>query len=96
MDRSEAKPLSEILQEFVQTNRLGYDIKKSRVPEVWKEVAGEYISNSTVQIYVSNNKLFVKIKSSLLRNEILLVKSELINRINEKLGKGFIEDIIVR
>lgn len=96
MLRSNTESLSEILKKFIRKNRLEDGIDSSRISKIWEDVTGKYIAVATSNIEIKNRKLFVNINSSLLRNEILLIKSELIKRINEKIGRKFIDDIIVR
>ncbi len=96
MKRTGEIPISQLLKVFINKNRLNDGIDKSRIPEIWNHVCGKYIADSTKSVRVENKKLFVKIQSSILRNEVILIKSELIRRINHELDKHFIDDIIVR
>ena len=45
---------------------------------------------------VHNNKLYIKLKSSTLRNEFTYQKTDLVNQINKRFGKKIIEDIILK
>jgi predicted nucleic acid-binding Zn ribbon protein len=96
MRRTGEIAISDLLKDFINKNRLNNGIDKSRIPEIWNSVCGKYIAESTKSVKVENSKLFVKIQSSILRNEVILIKSELVRRINHELGKQFINDIIVR
>lgn len=96
MRRTNTSHLSEILNEFIKTNKLEDGIDNARINGIWEDVTGTYIAKSTKNIYVKNNELFVSINSSIIRNEIILIKSELVKRMNKKIGREFIKNIIVR
>ncbi len=96
MRKSNTTSLSEIIRDFIKINKLEDGIDSAKITEIWEDITGHYISKATTNIYVKQNKLFVTINSALLRNEILLIKSELIKRINQNIGREFINDIIVR
>lgn len=96
MRRSETIKLSDLIKQTISNNNLGDGIDKVRVKTIWKEVTGVYISNATTEISVSKSTLFVSINSSIIRSEIMLIRSELIKRINKELGRRFITEIVVR
>ena len=96
MRRVETVSIAELVREFINKNNLANGLDEARMPEIWKDVAGSYVFNATKSLSVSNNKLFLSINSAIIRNEIMLIKSELIKRINDKTGHHFIRDIIIR
>lgn len=96
MERVGAKSIKELIEQSIEKNNLNDGIDKVRVKKIWAQLTGEYIANSTSNIYVYDSKLFVSVNSSIIRNEILLIKSELKKRINKEIGRDFIKEIIVR
>jgi hypothetical protein len=55
---------------------------------------GTAVANRTTQIYVSQKKLFVRIESSVIKNELLIVKTGIIEKLNERVGNAVITDIV--
>ncbi len=96
MRRSETIKLSDLIKQTISDNKLEDGIDKVRVKTIWKEVAGVHISNATTDISVNKSSLFISINSSIIRSEVMLIRSELIRRINRELGRRFITEIIVR
>lgn len=96
MRRSETVKLSELIKQSISANKLGDGIDKVRVKEIWKDLTGEFVTNATTDIYYDKGKLYVSINSSIIRSELLIIRSELVKRINSKLGRNFINEIIVR
>lgn len=60
----------------------------------WPELMGTAVANRTTQIYVSQGKLFVRIESSVIKNELLMVKTGIIQKLNERAGSSVISDIV--
>jgi hypothetical protein len=96
MRRTQTVSLAEAIKEYIRKNRLENGLDSAKIHDVWKDVTGLYISRATIDIKVEHKKLFVKLNSPLLRHEIILIKSELVKRINKIMGKEYITDIIVR
>ncbi|HKK62159.1 MAG TPA: DciA family protein, partial [Bacteroidales bacterium] len=60
------------------------------------ELLGNNISMATKSLYVRDGKLFVTLYSSVIRNELSMIKNDIIEKLNESAGKKVIEDIILR
>lgn len=60
----------------------------------WPELMGTAIANRTTQIYVSQKKLFIRIESSVIKNELLMVRSGIIQKLNERAGSEVITEIV--
>jgi hypothetical protein len=54
------------------------------------------ISNKTNNIFIKDKKLFVYLNSSIARNELSMVKDDLVKRLNQQAGGEVIEDIVLR
>lgn len=96
MRRSETIKISELIKQSISVNKLGDGIDKVRVKTIWKDLTGDFVTNATTDIYFDKGKLYVSINSSIIRSEIMLIRSELVKRINKELGRSFINEIIVR
>ena len=64
--------------------------------DIWKELTGRQLQRYITESRVVNKNLVVKVNSSTLRNELSYKKTELIEKINTKIGKEAIKDIILR
>ncbi len=97
MQRHQARPLSEILSEFMEKN-VGIKTKlaENRAVWAWKELLGEGVNSYTKKIYFYRGNLHVQLSSSVLRAELLMSKNNLIKRLNEHAGADIVKDIILR
>jgi predicted nucleic acid-binding Zn ribbon protein len=60
----------------------------------WPELMGTAISNRTKQLYINDKKLFLRVESSVIKNELLMMQTQIIKRLNEKAGHEVIVSIV--
>lgn len=70
--------------------------KEHEVCQVWPEVVGQMIASRTVKLSVADGRLFVSFNSSVVRNEIAMVKEGLMRALNERVGTEVIRDIVIK
>lgn len=86
--------LKEGIGKLLNVYKLKGKFDETSVVALWPELMGKAISNRTTQIYVSQKKLFVRIESSVIKNEMMMVKTGIIQKINERAGVEVITDIV--
>lgn len=86
--------LKEAITKMLSIYRLRGKYDETGVVVHWPELMGTAIANRTTQIYVSNGKLFVRIESSVIKNELLMVRTGIIQKLNERAGSNVITEII--
>jgi predicted nucleic acid-binding Zn ribbon protein len=64
------------------------------VVHLWPELMGKAVANRTSQIYFYQHKLFVRIDSAVVKNDLLLMKSAIIDKLNERVGSPIVEDLV--
>ncbi|MFT5913870.1 MAG: hypothetical protein ACI81T_000354 [Bacteroidia bacterium] len=65
-----------------------------RLKQSWGEVMGEPIARRTTKLFVKDKKLFIQLSSAPLKNELILAKLKVLNRVQEFLGDKSIEDVV--
>ena len=96
MRRSKTITLAEAIKDYV--NEMGFDEKLAETSLIgsWEEIVGKAISTRTSKIYIKDHVLYVHLNSSVVRNELHMLKDSLKNKLNKKAGKPLIKDIILR
>lgn len=79
-----------------EVNNLIKGIKKARKSRFvfWEDVVGERISKVAVPVKTKNGVLFVKVEDAIWRFELNRRKTELLQKINEKLKKNEVKEIV--
>lgn len=88
--------LSEVLQEFVDKNRLQQGLDKVNVRDVWNSQMGPAIEKYTTAIKLQGSTLYVQLSSSVLREELSYGKEKIVRMLNEELGKDLVQKLVLR
>ncbi|MDQ3140699.1 MAG: DUF721 domain-containing protein [Bacteroidota bacterium] len=96
MSKDNEQTLGDVLKEFRDQKHLKDKLIRSQIEKLWFELYGDLVQNHTDSIKVKENKLLVKLNSSVLRHELNLQKSAILKQINEHLIDAKILDIEIR
>jgi predicted nucleic acid-binding Zn ribbon protein len=96
MRRSKTISLAEAIRDYVREMNLDVKLREVGVINSWEEVVGKAISSRTSKIYIKDHVLFVHLNSSVVRNELLMLRQVLKEKLNEKAGSEVIKDIVLR
>ena len=88
--------LSSVIRKILKNPKLSKRLDDIRIIEIWDEIIGKNLQRYVIDSKVYKGKLYIKLKSSTLRNEFTYQKSDLIRQINQRFGKKVIEDIILK
>jgi len=80
---------------FAKNGKISLFFEQQAV-EYWPEVVGEFIAKQTTKISAKQGVIYVSIPNAALRFEVFNSRSEIITRINHKLGGEFIKGIVVK
>ncbi len=96
MRKSDTQKLGEIVREYLEQMMIDHKLKEVSVIRSWEKLMGKPVAERTRNIYVRNKILFIELKSSVLRNELVMMRQDIIDKINEKAGEKIIEKIVIR
>ena len=88
--------LDDALKEFIKENQLQTGMDRIDAREAWTSLMGNGVNQYTTGVDLRGDTLYVSLSSSVLREELSLVKSKIIKMLNEQLGKELIKKIILR
>lgn len=88
--------MKEALSAFIQKNKLQTGMDKVNARAAWALLMGNGVNNYTTDIELKNDVLYVALSSSVLREELSLGKSKIIQMLNEELGKDLVRKLVLR
>ena len=88
--------ISDVIKEFVDTNKLQKGLDKVNVQDAWKNLMGNGVNNYTTAVQLERDTLYVQLSSSVLREELSYGKDKIIAMLNESLGKEVIKKLVLR
>ena len=96
MERSNIKKLSEVIEDYLKKSPVGGKLQEVAIMNSWEDAVGKTIARHTTSLQVRQRKLYVKLNSSVVRNELLMIKDELVRGLNDRAGGKVIDEIVLR
>ncbi|RZT93466.1 uncharacterized protein DUF721 [Ancylomarina subtilis] len=96
MRRSKTQKIEELVKIVLKEQGLDVKLKELELIKAWEVVIGKNVANATTNLYIKNRKLYVQLRSSIIRNELMLIKTGLIRALNNEVDAQIIDDIVVR
>tara|TARA_A100001037_G_scaffold250092_1_gene233014 strand:- start:146 stop:439 length:294 start_codon:yes stop_codon:yes gene_type:complete len=93
--RGELKNISKVIEEVFSQKQIRIGIDNIKVQDAWKKTMGKNIQKYTFKVIYKKGILHVKLKSSVLREELTYEKLKIIKLINAELGKEYIKDLVI-
>ncbi|HOE24578.1 MAG: DUF721 domain-containing protein [Bacteroidales bacterium] len=95
MRRNKTITLGEALGELIKEYRLEKGLKDAAVLNIWEDIAGKVITARTKRIYLKDGVLHIYLTSSVLRNELMMLRDSLKSRINSRAGEEVVREIML-
>ena len=96
MRGSNNQKLGDIVKKLMKNPKISHRLEKLNVLDVWRDIIGVQLCKYITDQKIHKDILYVKIKSSVVRNELSYKKSDFIKQINKRIGKNLINDIVLR
>jgi len=92
--RSNDKTLKEAIEQMLQVYRLKRKFDETALVAAWPEMMGKAVANRTSQLYIRERRLFIRLDSSVLKNELVMIRSQILDRMNERAGSKVLDEIV--
>lgn len=92
--KSNSQSIGDAIREMLREYNLEARHDEIDAVSLWPEIAGDMINRHTKNIYVKSGKLYIKIDSPALKNELLYARNKIREAINKRAGKEVISDVI--
>ena len=93
MFRRDVKSIRDLILRNLRDQGLETPLLQKRLMESWPVVAGETIASYTLNTYILNQTLYVRLSSPALRADLSLRRTEFVRRLNEYVGNQVIADV---
>lgn len=94
MRKANDKTLKDAIEQMMQVYKLKRKFNETSVIANWPQLVGTSVANRTKEIYISNKKLFVRIESSVIKHELMLMRAQIIQKINDDAKEVVVEEVI--
>ncbi len=96
MRRSEIHSLGSAIKSFLKESK--FDRKLAEVDAVgsWESIIGKPIARATTSIYIKNETLYIHLSSSIVRNELFMMRNDILRAVNNHAGTPIVKAIILK
>ncbi|MFM1878344.1 MAG: hypothetical protein RLZZ241_1210 [Bacteroidota bacterium] len=94
--KDENQSIQKVLESFLSENNLKKGLDQVDLAKAWNDVLGPGVASYTRSVQFKSGQLKVKLNSSVLREELSLGQSKIIELLNEHLGKELVESLILQ
>lgn len=91
--QGEEKPLGQLVKGIMKAYGFDDKLKAYDLIAAWPELMGPAVAKRTTDIRIENNTLYLKIDSSVMRDELFHGKQIIIMRCNQFVGYELIRDV---
>jgi len=93
--RSKLEPVGPVLGDLLEGLGLEHRLREFRAVEIWDATVGELVAQRTRPVGIRDGVLFVEVSSSVWMQELVLLRDEIVERLNEKLGQPIVRRIVL-
>ncbi|MEO5912089.1 MAG: DUF721 domain-containing protein [Pelobium sp.] len=94
MSRTNDKTLKEAMEQMLKVYRLKGKYDETFAISSWEEVVGKAVANRTKEIFIRDKKLFLRIESSVVKNELKMMRDQIMANMNEKAGGEVVVEMV--
>lgn len=95
MKRKNDFELKELVQKFQQLPQIKEKLYLQKIKDFWLQEMGSTVANSISKIELRRGKLYIRMDSSVMRQEILYSKDQWVARMNQVIGEEYVKDIYI-
>ena len=96
MKRNKAEPVGDLVRALLRQEGLETPLNEYRLIKAWPGVVGQTIAHYSEALYIRNQVLYVHFTSAVLRQEVSLNRTVLVQQLNRSVGASVITDIVFR
>jgi len=96
MRKSNTQTIASVIKDYLKEAQIEGKLKEVQVVNSWEELVGKTIARRTNRIYIKNGKLYLHMNSSIVKNELLMHREGIIERINTNAGEEIIKEIVLK
>ena len=92
--KSSTIKFEEALKDFLSQNHIEDKYEAVEIVAAWPKLLGETIAKKTVESFVKDKKLYVRISSAPLKHQLFTSKNRIIEIYHEHFQKPIIQDVV--
>ena len=96
MKRKNDRSLGEVLSQLVDGSGMREKMDELDIRSWWDELAGSMIARHTTSLELRRGKLFVRVDSAPLRQELTYMRATLVELLNKRAGREVVKEVVLQ
>ncbi len=96
MQRTNSNRISLFIEQFIKEEGLAEGLKSVRVYKAWDNAVGPVFAAYTTSKFFNNGTFHCTFTSSMVRNQLFMMKDDIIARMNDELGAGTVTNLVLK
>lgn len=96
MFKRDVKSIKELILKNLRAQGLEMPLQQKRLIDAWPVVMGDLIANYTDNLYIRNQTLWVHLTSPALRADLMMMRQQIVKKMNDAVGSQVIVDVQFR
>ena len=93
MRSSNAQSIKEVIEELINAYKLRGKINEVRIQHAWEEIMGKAVTSRTKELFLKDKKLFIRVTSAPLKEELFYSAEKIKKLFNEHLDGEYIDEV---
>jgi predicted nucleic acid-binding Zn ribbon protein len=94
MRKANDKSIKEAIEQMLNVYKIKRRFDETHVVANWADIVGKPMANRTKELFIRDRKLFLRIESSVVKNELVNMRSQIIAKINDEAHTVLVEEIV--
>jgi len=94
MRKANDKTMKQAIEQMLNVYKIKRRFDETAIIAAWPDIVGKPVANRTREIFINNKKLFLRIESSVVKNELMIIRSPILDKIHNEAGDTLVEEII--
>ncbi|TFF35811.1 DUF721 domain-containing protein [Mucilaginibacter psychrotolerans] len=94
MRKANDKSIKEAIEQMLNVYKIKRRFDETHVVANWSDIVGKPMANRTKELFIRDRKLFLRIESSVVKNELVNMRSQIIAKINDEAHTVLVEEIV--
>ena len=94
MRKANDKSLKEAIEQMLNVYKIKRRYDETAIVSAWPDLVGKSVANRTKELFIKDKKLFLRIESSVIKNELVMMRQQIIKKINEYAKTELVADIV--
>lgn len=93
--KSNEVTLKDAIEALMDHYHIGDRYRFEQVKQKWEEIVGKMIAQRTEKMNIKYKTLYLTVNSSVIQQELQMMKTLIIKRVNEEAGREIITNVII-